>query len=51
MELTIYMDPETKEINQEFSNSSIHGLVMGLQWHHLMVIEDENGLKVEGFWE
>ena len=51
MELTIFRDPETKEINQEYSTSSIHGLVMGLRWHHVMVVEDESGLKVEGWWE
>lgn len=51
MELTIYRDPETKVINQEFSKSSIHGLVMGLQWHHVMVSENVNELEVEGFWE
>ncbi len=51
MEVTIYRDPETGEINQEYSESRVSGLVMGLRWTHVMVAENQDGLEVEGFWD
>jgi len=51
MELTIYRDLENGEINQEYSMSRVSGLVLGLRWTHVMVTENQDGLKVEGFWD
>lgn len=51
MHLTVFRDPKTKEVIQEYSISRISGLVMGIRWNHLMVIENKNGLEVEGWWD
>ncbi len=49
--LTLCRDKDTGEIDQEFSKSYIHGLVMGLKWNHVQVTEKDGNLEVEGWWD
>ncbi len=49
--LTLHRDRETGEIIQEFSSSDLQGLVMGLSWKHLEVVESNGQLQVEGWWD
>ncbi|WP_338227157.1 hypothetical protein [Algoriphagus taiwanensis] len=51
LSLTLIQDIETGEINQEFSSSNLHGLVLGLKWNHLQVIEKNGVLQVEGWYD
>ncbi|WP_338219226.1 hypothetical protein [Algoriphagus sp. oki45] len=49
--LNLIQDIETGEINQEFSSSRLHGLVLGLKWNHLQVLEKNGVLQVEGWYD
>lgn len=51
MEITIYRDPETGAIDQEYSLSRVSGLVLGLRWTHVLIAENQDGFEVEGFWD
>ncbi len=51
LSLTVYRSKETGEIIQEFSSSDLQGLVMGLSWKHLYVVEKNGQLQLEGWWD
>ena len=51
LSLTLIQDIETGEINQEFSSTNLHGLVLGLKWNHLQVLQKNGVLQVEGWYD
>jgi len=46
--LVLVRDKETEQILQERSFSTFHGFVMGLDWDHMVVIENKDTLQIRG---
>ena len=46
--LILVRDKETGQLIQERSYSTVHGFVMGLDWDHLVVIENRETLQIRG---
>jgi hypothetical protein len=46
--LVLVRDKETEQILQERSYSTFHGFVMGLDWDHMVVIENKDTLQIRG---
>lgn len=46
--MVLVRDKETEQILQERSYSTFHGFVMGLDWDHMVVIENKDTLQIRG---
>lgn len=46
--LILVRDKETGQLIHERSYSTVHGFVMGLDWDHLVVIENRETLQIRG---
>ena len=46
--LILVRDKETGQLIHERSYSTVHGFVMGLDWDHLVVIENKDTLQIRG---
>ena len=44
-------DAQTGEVDQKFSSSDLQGLVLGLRWNHVQVVEKTENMEVEGWWD
>lgn len=49
--LTLIRDAQTGEVDQKFSSSDLQGLVLGLRWNHVQVVEKTENMEVEGWWD